>query len=60
MILYLHLGMPKALGMCPWRCGGSEEGGEDREAPGCYKASYCCAWTVDCTTSISEVHAVSV
>ncbi len=35
-----------------WRGGGAD--------PGCYKAGCRRAWTVDCTTSVSEAHAVSV
>ena len=35
-------------------------GGEERQrGGGCYKASCCHAWAVDCTTSISEAHTVS-
>ena len=42
-------------------CGGGEKSGEEGGAdPGCYKAGCCCAWTVDCTTSVSKAHAVSV
>ena len=35
-----------------WRGGGAD--------PGCYKAGCRRAWTVNCTTSVSEAHAVSV
>jgi len=30
-ILHSPVSMPRTLEMCPWRCGGGEEGGEEEE-----------------------------
>ena len=48
-----------------WECahrgvGAARKAVRRGEASGCYKASCCHVWTVDCNASISEVHVISV
>ena len=55
--IVLTSGYAEDLGMCSWRCEGSEEDGEEG---GRSKAEMCCAWTVGHATSISEVYLISL